>query len=346
MPPGPCFLRVASALLIVGSCSACNLDNPGDAPPRATLYFPNGLALSPHGESESARFLYVVNSDFDLRYNAGTVQAYSLDAIDDKLAACKQKGPATCTVAPGDVLVDEVPIAPFSTGLASTPSGDRLLITTRTSDNLPYVNADPKAEGAGVPSCEVGGARCGLEAESGPNRYEDTGMLSWPDSPVSVTSGALKDWIDDEGFAPDADSDEYALIAHRQGQISLFVERDGELVLTDVQNGIAFGATDLGYDPQTKFVYATELLSVSLRTLARIGITVPTLDGALDPLSAYVYDAGAVVLQPVSDLHDTRGIAFLPKQGADKGPMLASPNALIVAQSPSSLLLADLSDAD
>ena len=344
MLSGPRFLRAASALLFACNLAGCNLDNPGDAPPRATLYFPNGLALSPHADDAQARYLYVVNSDFDLRYNAGTVQAYSLDAIDKKLAACKTKG-AGCTIAPGDVLVDEVAIAPFSTGLATSPSGDRLLITTRTSDNLPYVHADPTADGDDVLRCDGGGARCGLEAESGPDRYQDSASLAWPDSPVSVTSGRLSDWIDDPDFAPDGDADEYAMTAHRSGQMSLFIEHDGELTLTDVQDRIAVGATDLAYDDQSGFLYATEYLATQPRALARFGITIPSIDGALDPLGAYVYDAGGVVLQPVDIFRDTRGITFMPPLPG-QGAMLATPNALIAAQNPSSLVLADVTHAD
>jgi hypothetical protein len=48
----------------------------GTDPPKNTLYFPVGLAVSSGGNA-----LYVVNSDFDLQYNGGTLQSYDLFAI-------------------------------------------------------------------------------------------------------------------------------------------------------------------------------------------------------------------------------------------------------------------------
>jgi hypothetical protein len=52
---------------------ACYSTGDGTAPPPLRLYFPVGLAVSQGGST-----LYVVNSDFDLQYNAGTVQSYRL----------------------------------------------------------------------------------------------------------------------------------------------------------------------------------------------------------------------------------------------------------------------------
>src|SRR5215475_10467111 len=63
---------VAVAVLAVASCYST-----GDGPdPTTTLYFPVGLTVSPGGHA-----LYVANSDFDLQFNSGTVEAYHLDDI-------------------------------------------------------------------------------------------------------------------------------------------------------------------------------------------------------------------------------------------------------------------------
>lgn len=55
---------------------ACYSLGEGISPPLASIYFPTGLALS-----QDSKFLYVVNSDFDLQYNAGTVQSLDLTRI-------------------------------------------------------------------------------------------------------------------------------------------------------------------------------------------------------------------------------------------------------------------------
>src|SRR6478752_4562190 len=60
---------------------------PGDGkpPPPEELYFPTGLALDTQAKSESVegapRYLFVVNSDFDLQYRSASVISYDLDAL-------------------------------------------------------------------------------------------------------------------------------------------------------------------------------------------------------------------------------------------------------------------------
>lgn len=56
--------------------AACVPAGDGVAPPTDRLYFPVGLAVD-----ESSQWLYVVNSDFDLQFNSGTVQSLRLGRI-------------------------------------------------------------------------------------------------------------------------------------------------------------------------------------------------------------------------------------------------------------------------
>ncbi|MEO8183658.1 MAG: hypothetical protein ABI895_32915 [Deltaproteobacteria bacterium] len=49
----------------------CFKPDDGREPPLNRIYFPTGIALGPDGDR-----LYVVNSDWDLQFNAGSVQAY------------------------------------------------------------------------------------------------------------------------------------------------------------------------------------------------------------------------------------------------------------------------------
>jgi len=74
--------RLALAYLLVplavvpGIVVACYSTGDGTAPPPAVFYFPEGMTVSKGGN-----VLYVVNSDFDLQYNGGTVQSYDLHQI-------------------------------------------------------------------------------------------------------------------------------------------------------------------------------------------------------------------------------------------------------------------------
>jgi DNA-binding beta-propeller fold protein YncE len=68
-------------LAVLAICaSACNLDNPGFTPPPGRITYPISLALSAQ-DGGAPRYLYVANSNFDLRYNAGSVHAYDLDEL-------------------------------------------------------------------------------------------------------------------------------------------------------------------------------------------------------------------------------------------------------------------------
>ena len=69
-----CTVLGALSLLALGP--HCYSTEGGVAPPQKTMYYPVGLAVSPGGKA-----LYVVNSDFDLQYDGGTVQAFDLTRI-------------------------------------------------------------------------------------------------------------------------------------------------------------------------------------------------------------------------------------------------------------------------
>ena len=75
-----------SWLCLALTLTGCFLSGEGVSPPATrTVYFPVGLALD-----SGARHLFIVNSDFDLQYNAGTVESWDLDALRERL-------PVTCT---------------------------------------------------------------------------------------------------------------------------------------------------------------------------------------------------------------------------------------------------------
>ncbi len=78
--------------LALVNVTACNLKNPGTDPPRGALSYPIGVALGAKDKDGKADVLYVVNSNFDLRYNAGSVQAYDLSEIADAIAECESVG--------------------------------------------------------------------------------------------------------------------------------------------------------------------------------------------------------------------------------------------------------------
>jgi hypothetical protein len=74
--------RLARISQLLAACvlTGCYSTGEGPTPSVTTLYFPVGMAVSPGGKA-----LYVANSDFDLRFNAGTVAVYDLARIREYL---------------------------------------------------------------------------------------------------------------------------------------------------------------------------------------------------------------------------------------------------------------------
>lgn len=77
---GPSSRWVALAALFGAAGAGCFKPDDGREPPLDRIYFPVGLALSPDGDR-----LYVANSDWDLQFNAGSVQAYDAARLRELL---------------------------------------------------------------------------------------------------------------------------------------------------------------------------------------------------------------------------------------------------------------------
>lgn len=77
--PRPFALALLGVLALGGACRDLNA---GKAPEADRLFFPSGLKLDPRAPAgTAARYLFVVNGNNDLAYNAGTVVALDLDAF-------------------------------------------------------------------------------------------------------------------------------------------------------------------------------------------------------------------------------------------------------------------------
>ena len=111
------LLAALSALL----SNACYSAGDGKPPPLEELYFPTGLALDHLSEKDElgkptglpAKYLYVVNSDFDLQYRAASLISYDLDLLRD-IVPRNCRTTADCE---GDDLCD----APGAEGIPTEP---------------------------------------------------------------------------------------------------------------------------------------------------------------------------------------------------------------------------------
>jgi len=81
------MFRAAVAAWAALALAACAQTNPGKPPPAvgqpfAGFYYPTGVAYVPDADG-GAGFVYVVSSDFDLRFNRGTLASMSADIVLD-----------------------------------------------------------------------------------------------------------------------------------------------------------------------------------------------------------------------------------------------------------------------
>ncbi len=83
-PVGARSLGLLAGVVLLAGCGNANIGRP---PEERELFFPSGLLLDPRAdEGERAKYLFVVNSNNDLRFNAGTVVAIDLDRFFSKWA--------------------------------------------------------------------------------------------------------------------------------------------------------------------------------------------------------------------------------------------------------------------
>ena len=329
------FVRT-SLLAVLCSVYACNLDNLGDPPPRGDIYMPTALALSQQSADSPPRYLYLVNSNFDLRYNGGSLQAFDLDKLDSAVAGCKIPGP-DCTIATDDILTDEVLVPSLTTSLAISPDHSRLYVAARTDATVLYVDLDETAERDNdVLKCDDTDRRCSASHTRGDDATSNPERLRFPEEPVGMVSFPAA-----EIYAqPDSELDamSFLMVAHRPGYVSLFLDApsDGPKskypLLIDVKSGLDQEPTGIAFDPVTRLAY----LSVYARLSSSIGSKVLVRAGLApeaDPESVFVYDAGLLSLDGLAKQRDTRDITMNPTRPGQ---------ALVLSNQPSALLFADV----
>jgi hypothetical protein len=117
------YLLVPLAAIPAVVAAACYSTGNGTPPPPAIFYFPVGMTTSRGGN-----VLYVVNSDFDLQWNGGTIQSYDLNAIR-RDAAISAAGYALSPQLP---LPEGGGITEFLDGATSSPLGTDLCAVGET----------------------------------------------------------------------------------------------------------------------------------------------------------------------------------------------------------------------
>lgn len=314
---------VGLMVLIATGC----LDNPGVEPPERELNFPIAMALS----NAPSSHLFVANGNSDLRYNAGSVQSFSLDALATCLSeTCVGPDPNTpllsaseCTLGLDEaaalpcagLFVDEVLIGSYADGLTLGPSGQRLYLPVRSDGALSFV--DVAADG----TLSCGGARlCDAEHRTAISTLETPDGEALPTDPVDVFVGSFE-----TDFGAPAGSGDYVVLAHRAGAVSLLRDPGDASAaprLIDVLTGLSDNLEVIRRDPLRGELWSASSTATSIQ---RIGIAIDA-SATLD--EAFAYSAGRVSL---GDLDfgagggGARDVVFDPRPGVDRAYVLSRP---------------------
>jgi hypothetical protein len=216
----------AVALVVVtGSvANGCYSGTTGSAPDDAAFYYPVGLALSgafAHTGSSDTRtrsdYLFVANSDFDLAFNAGTLAAVDLDAVEYHAHLAEAAG-ASCTD-PGcfpeigvgannyitgsvrigafaaDVIVTELyqPTIGNTPGPAVAPKQGRIFIPVRGDGAITYIDYAETDGGltldcGGQTATSTFGQACGDDHHVGNDSTKDSRQIVMDGQPFAMSA--------------------------------------------------------------------------------------------------------------------------------------------------------------
>lgn len=256
---------------------ACLGETDGIAPPSDEFIFPIALA-----SINDNSHLLVVNSNFDLQYNAGTLVAYDLSKLDtvagqslsydgasgvftlprgttfQNYCAAKQPGGELyCNLDPaaGILTRETIRLGASASELNITPAGDMAIIPVRGERAILRVDI-------------LGGANL---IDCGESRYDEefrcdedhmitsNGSVSFPIEPYDV---GTMDYVHDENGVEVVDTLGFA--THRAGgEVSVFSvatqsaggQRIPNNKLITVRNGVIKGASGLAVNPQRHEIY-------------------------------------------------------------------------------------------
>lgn len=335
---GACMSALIGCVFLVGC-----LVNEGIDPPRGVLNFPVQLeALKLEGDAAPS-VLYVANSNFDLLYNAATLQAYDLEVANRLIdEGCADASGGRCAVVPAGsvyldfeasnltliesqepLLLDEVFISSYTQDMKLSPGGETLYLSVQGDGDLTHIRIG-----------EDGKLLCGSDAPCDEHfRSTDRSALpddlSFPMGPMGLYVGGLDELGRDPGTG------NYIVVADRDGSISLLIDRlrEGERpFVTDILPELGpESAPTLTRDPLTGTIWAPTLSG------SYIGHVIPAIDALttaeqllearLDRLAGFnVWDLN------VGGSADIRQVAFDPRPDRDEVYLLArSPSALIIA---------------
>jgi hypothetical protein len=225
------------------------------------------------------------------------------------------------------LLVDEVRIGSFASGLELSPDQSRLYLPIRSDADITRVDIDT----AGLMDCGGGFGtteKC-IDAFRVSNRdVASSRDVELPPDPVALAVRPLSDF---PGHT--ATEGDYIVMAHRQGQASLFIappDAGPELDLIDVLPGFPIGIPTLVREPDSGLFWGG---SASSGLIGRIGVVLDETFGPDEISESYLFDGGSLRVANLGSgsQADFRDVTFDPRPGNRAAYVLSRiPPALVI----------------
>lgn len=326
-------LSLSAACVVASSCVS-----PGEglSPDPNSMYFPVGLAISPGGHT-----LYVVNSDFDLQFNGGTVMALDLDRIranippatdptnpaypcgqaegwtrelgrnNSKLLYPGPCKPISLTNPPdgrGSLVGATVEIGAFATEIISVANpegpGARLFVPVRGDPSVTWIDIEDD-RGLVPPfnrTLSCGGSRCDKAHRAGEDPDDNLRRALLPPEPYGIAA---------------SQSGEAIVVTHQtSGNMSLLTNPwDGIPTLQFVSGGFPLGGVGIAPVPVPRYVDAAgsdyqPAFLATFRAAPEVDLVRYYDDAAAAPSRPFITRAGAVSITVNASGVDSRGIAI------------------------------------
>lgn len=331
-------LRLSALAGLCAALGACP-DNAGVPPPADEFFYPVAAAASTDGA-----WLYVANSDFDLRYNGGTVVSVDLAAVRE--AASRRVAGAGCRV---DDTAEGVTnalrcnasrfinaaatrrISPFAVdaAIARYPDRERLYVAVRGDGSVTWFDLDGR-----------GGLRCGAQGDGLCDDAHRVGIdpaasplgNRLPPDPSGLSVDPSRGWVvvshqsTDSAFAR-------ASLLHDRGAPAGSPATAGP-VLLNVVGGVAAGLSSIALlpsaDASARATWVATSRNEAVLTFFQAYPGSATLQDALP----FLYRSAAVPLTGLNLGNNSRAVAVDPTPGASR--------LYVVSRAPEALLALDL----
>lgn len=344
--PPRALLAACLALGVAGvGCPA----NEGVDPPADAFFYPVSLAASPSGN-----WLYVTSSDFDLRFNGGTVAPVDLACVRARVAdpaharceALPAAPPARCVAdrdQPGAAVcearafirteqVRRISAYAIDSAVAQYPDRTRLYVAVRGDGSVTWFDLDD----AGGLDCGASGslARCGDDHRVGADAAQSPTAARLPPDPSSISLDPARGWV---------------LITHQSNEAGLArvsLIRDGAVnggggapVLLSALGNVSPGLSDAALLPRALGSEERSTWVVTSRAEASFSFfqAYPG-NAALRDANPFLYRSAIIGVRGLAGGNNNRAIAVDPDASRHR--------AFVISRAPEALLSVSLDPAN